>query len=72
MDLKKKIEETVETLKSNPKLLEQFKSDPVAALESLLGIDLPEDQIKPLIAGIQAKLAEKDVSKVLGKLGKFF
>lgn len=72
MDLKEKIEEIVEKLKDNPQLLEKFKTDPVAALEGLTGIDLPDDQIKPLIAGIKAKLSADDISDVIGKIGKLF
>ena len=72
MDLKDKIEESVEKLKSNPQSLAKFQTDPVGALEGLTGIDLPDDQIKPLVAGIKAKLGVGDVSDVIGKIGKLF
>ena len=39
MDLKDKIEEIVEKLKSNPQSLAKFQTDPVGALEGLTGID---------------------------------
>ena len=40
MDVKAKVDELVNMLKADPKLLEQFKADPVKALEGLTGIDL--------------------------------
>ncbi len=72
MDIKEKIEEIVETLKGDPKLLEKFKADPVETLKDVTGLDLPEDQIKPVVAGIKAKLGAGDISDALGKLGKLF
>lgn len=72
MDLKNKIEELVGKLQNDSKLLEKFKSDPVAALEGVIGIDLPDDQLDALVAGIKAKLAEKDASKLFGKIKKLF
>lgn len=70
MDLKNKVEEVVEKLQHNPQLLAKFKADPVKALEGILGVDLPDDQLKPLVAGVKAKLGADDVSDALGKLGK--
>lgn len=72
MDIKEKISEIVETIKEDPKLLAKFKTDPVAALEGILGVDLPDEQLKPLIAGIKAKLDKEDVSELIGKIGKLF
>ena len=72
MDLKDKIEEIVEKLKGNPQLLEKFKADPVSAIEGLTGIDLPDEQIKPLVVGIKAKLGADDISGAIGKISKLF
>lgn len=69
MDIKAKVDELTGKLRGDTKLLELFKKDPIKTLESLLGVDLPDEQIKPLIAGIQAKLASADVKDVLGGLG---
>ena len=70
MDIKKKIDELVDKIKPDPKLLAQFKSNPIGAVEGLIGVNLPDEQLKPLIAGIQAKLEDK--GGVLGKIGKLF
>jgi len=71
-DLKEKIEELVDKLKSDPKLLAGFKSDPIKTVEKLVGIDLPDDKLQPLVAGIKTKLAAGDVADKLGGLKKLF
>ena len=68
MDIKAKIEELVARIKSDDALRKQFQKEPVKALESLLGVDLPDDQIKQLVDGIKAKLAVDDIGSVLGGL----
>ena len=55
MDIKYKIEEIIDKVKSDKDFAYKFSSDPVKALESVLGIDLPDDQIKALIDGVKAK-----------------
>lgn len=72
MDIKKKIEELVEKIQSNKELQAQFQKEPVAALESLLGVDLPEDQIQQLIDGIKLKLTADNIGSALGALGGLF
>jgi len=68
MDIKAKIDQIAEKLKKDPALLKQFQKDPVKALESLTGLDLPDEQIQPVIAAVKAKLAGGG-SDILGKLG---
>ena len=58
MDLKAKIEELAARLQKDPALLKRFQDDPVKTLESLTGVDLPDDQLQPLVAGIKAKLGD--------------
>ena len=68
MDIKKKIEELVEKIQSDKELQAKFQKDPVAALESLLGVDLPEDQIQQLVEGIKLKLTADNIGSALGGL----
>lgn len=68
MDIKAKIEELVEKIKNDDALQEQFKKDPVKALEQLTGKDLPDDQIDVVIDGIKAKLAAGDIADKIGGL----
>ena len=72
MDIKEKINDIAETIKKDPKLLKQFKDQPVKVVEKLLGIDLPDDKLQPIVAGIKAKLADIDLGDMLGGLKKLF
>lgn len=67
-DIKAKVEEIVNKIKSDPKLLEKFKKEPVPVVESLLGIDLPDDQIMALVNGVKAKIDLDAIGGVLGGL----
>ncbi len=71
-DLKPKIEEAVKKLQSDPALLQKFQKDPIKAIETLFGVDLPDEQLKPLVAGIQAKLAASDIGSKLEGLKNLF
>ncbi len=69
MDIKEKIEELVDKIKSDDNLLNKFKSEPVKVIEELIGIDLPDDQIDKLIDGIKAKISIDDIGDKLGDIG---
>ena len=69
MDIKAKINELVEKIKGDKNLLAKFKADPIKTIEKLIGIDLPDDKIKQLVDGIQAKLAIDDIGDKLGDIG---
>ena len=49
---------------------QKFKDDPVKAVESVLGIDLPDDQINSIIDGVKAKLSLDSASDALGSIKK--
>lgn len=68
LDIKGKIEELAKKVQKDPKLMEKFQKEPVATIEGLLGVDLPDDQLKPLVAGVQAKLAATNIGDKLGGL----
>ena len=72
MDLKAKIEEIVKKLTSDKNLLAKFEKNPIAVIESLVGIDLPDDQVDKLIEGIKAKISLDKVGSALGSLGSLF
>ena len=59
-DIKEKVDELVKKLQEDPALLKNFQSDPVKTLEQLTGIDLPEQQLQPVITGIKAMLGAGD------------
>ena len=72
MDIKEKIEEIVNKVKSDKNFASMFSSDPVKAIESVLGIDLPDDQIKALIEGVKAKVSLDQAGGLLGSIKKLF
>lgn len=72
IDVKAKVEELVSKLQKDPALLQSFQKDPVKTLERLTGVNLPEDQLQPLVTGIKAKLAAADLGDALGGLKKLF
>ena len=66
MDIKAKIEEVVNKVKSDSSFAEKFKSEPVKAVEDVLGVDLPDDTVKNIVDGVKAKI---NVGGVMDKLG---
>lgn len=72
MDMKKKIEEIVEKIKADKDFAAKFAKEPVKALESILGVDLPDDQINALIEGVKAKVSLDKAGDLLGGIKKLF
>ncbi len=72
MDIKAKIEELTDKIKGDKDLLAKFQSNPIAAVESLLGVDLPDDQIKGIVDGIKAKIKLDNIGDALEGLGGLF
>lgn len=69
MNIKEKIEELVEKIKSDKSLGDKFQKNPVGTVEGLLGVDLPNDQIEKIVEGIKAKIS---LDKIGGALGGLF
>ena len=72
MDIKAKINELVEKIKSDPKMLAEFKTEPVKVVEKLLGVDLPDDVVEKVIDGVKAKITLDKAGDMLGSLKKLF
>ena len=72
LDIKAEIEKLVDKIQKDPKLMEQFKTEPVKAVEKLLGVDLPDEVIEKLVAGVKAKLSVDKLSDAAGLLKKLF
>ena len=72
MDIKAKIEELVEKIKSDKNLSAKVQSDPIGTVEGLIGVDLPNDQIEKIVDGIKAKINLDKLSGALGGLGGLF
>ena len=72
MDIKAKIEEAVSKITGDAALKEQFQKDPVKAVEKVLGVDLPDDIMEKVVAGVKGKIAVDKVSGVADKLKNLF
>lgn len=72
MDIKSKIEEIVLKVQNNKDFADDFKDDPVKAIEKIVGINLPDDQINALIDGVKAKLTMDKAGDVLDSFKKLF
>ena len=72
MDIKAKIEEVVARIKDDKDFSAKFSKDPIAAVETIIGVNLPDDQIKLLIEGINGKVNLDKASGLLGSIKKLF
>jgi len=65
--VKEKISEIVEKIKGSDNLLANFKEDPEKTIESLTGIDIPDEIADKVISGVKAALAGDKLSGLLDK-----
>ena len=72
MDIAAKIQEIVTKVQSDPKLLEGFQENPTKTVEGLIGIDLPDDQVNAIVAGVKGKITVGNAGDLLGKVGGLF
>ena len=72
MDIKEQIEKIVEKVQKDDVLRAQFKKYPIKAVEKVLGVDLPDDVIEKIVAGVKAKISIDKVSDVADVLKKLF
>ncbi len=72
MDIRAKIDEIVNKVKSDPNIASKFQKDPIKTVEGILGVDLPDDVIKQVVEGAKAKINVDDIKGKLGTLGGLF
>ncbi|MBP3379446.1 MAG: hypothetical protein J6K77_01095 [Ruminococcus sp.] len=71
MDIKAKIDEIVNKVKNDKDFGKKFKDSPIKAVEGVVGVDLPDDQIEKVVDGVKAKIKLDDIGdKVGGLLGE--
>ena len=68
MDIKAKIDEIVNKIKNDKKLGEKFAKNPIAVVEELIGIDLPDDQIQGIVDAVKAKINLDSIGNMFGGL----
>lgn len=71
MDVKDQVAKMVDKITKDKKLQEQFQKEPVKALESVLGVDLPDGVVEQVIQGVKAKLVADKASGVVDSLKGF-
>ena len=69
-ELKKKVEEIVNKVKNDGDFANKFKANPVEAVESVVGMDLPDDQINNVVEMVKAKLGADN--GIIGKIKGLF
>lgn len=68
----KKVNEIVEKVKGDPEFAKKFTSEPVKAVEGVIGVDLPDEAIDKVVDGVKAKLAVGKAGDLLDGVKKLF
>ena len=72
MDIKEQIEKLVKSILADEALKKTFQTEPIKAVEHVLGVDLPDDIIESIIAGVKAQLTAEQLSGAAKLLKKLF
>ncbi|MCM1025056.1 MAG: hypothetical protein NC432_01385 [Roseburia sp.] len=72
MDIKEQINKMVEKITKDESLKEQFQKEPVKAVEKVLGVDLPDELVEKIVAGVKGKITVDKLSDAAGFLKKMF
>ena len=70
-DIKKKIDEIVDKVKNDKDFANKFKENPVTAVESVIGVVLPDDKINDIVTAVKTKINIDD-SGIIGKVTGLF
>lgn len=68
MDIKEKVTELVQKITADKDLLVKFKADPLGTVKKLIGVDLPTEQLSPIVDAVKAKINLDSVSGLVGGL----
>ena len=70
--LKDKVDEIVNKIKNDKDIAAKFQKNPIATVEGLIGVDLPDDQVKALVDAVKAKVNLDKMGDALGGLKGLF
>ena len=62
------IEDIVEKISKDKDLKETFEKNPAKAIESIIGINLPDDKVNDVVDAIKAKLTLEVVGDAVGDI----
>ena len=71
-EIKATIEKAAAKVMKDKTLRKKFDTNPTEVLEELLDVDLPDEIVNQIIAGIRAKLATDKLGCMLSGLGEIF
>ena len=71
-NIKEQITSMVDKITADKDLMALFKSDPVKAIEKVLGVDLPDDVVEKVIDGVKAKMTADKAADALGAIKGLF
>ena len=71
-EIKALIKKLADKVQNDEEITELFKTDPIKAVEKVLGVDLPDDVVKKIIDGVKASITIDDAKDLLGSLKKLF
>lgn len=72
MDIKDQISRLAGRIAKDENLRAQFQKEPIKAVESLLGVDLPDEMIEKIVQGVKAKLAGDKLAGAVEGLKNLF
>lgn len=62
------IEDIVEKISKDKDLKETFEKNPAKAIESIIGINLPDDKVNDVVDAVKAKLTLEVVGDAVGDI----
>ncbi len=68
MDVKKITEKLINEIKKDGNLGTQFKKNPAKVIENVIGLDLPDDIVKKIVDGVNAKINLDKAFNALDKM----
>ena len=71
-EIKKKAEEIVNKVKSDGEFANKFQSNPIEAVEGVIGVDLPDDQINQVVNIVKAKIGIDNSQGIASKITGLF
>lgn len=68
MNVKAKVDEIVEKIKSDKDIAKKFQKDPSGVIGDLIGVEIPKEQFDSVVTAVKAKINLDSVSGALGGL----
>lgn len=70
MDIKEKISEVITKVQNDKDFAAKFQADPCKAVEGIVGVDLPDDQVNAVVNAVKAQITSGDLmGKISGIIG---